>query len=175
MDIFNAYNLLNDSIWRWFLSFLDYNSYQLPVGPVSPDLARSKRGGGSLLHPSTNGSCARYDLFVDFERIGWSAWIISPKGYNAFQCRGSCLFPLGQNQRPTNHATVQSIVRELGMAATVQNPCCVPDRLLSISLLYFDENENVILKQYDDMVAAGCGCHWGLLSCLKGLFKVIFV
>lgn len=38
-------------------------------------------------------------------------------------------------------------------------PCCVPDRLQSISLLYFDDEENVVLKQYDDMVALSCGCH----------------
>jgi Transforming growth factor beta like domain len=41
----------------------------------------------------------------------------------------------------------------------VDTPCCVPNKLYSISLLYFDDDENVILKQYDEMVAASCGCH----------------
>uniref|UniRef100_T1INV8 TGF-beta family profile domain-containing protein n=1 Tax=Strigamia maritima TaxID=126957 RepID=T1INV8_STRMM len=104
--------------------------------------------------------CSRHNLYVDFETIGWSGWIISPKGYNAHYCAGQCSYPLGQNQRPTNHATVQSIVHEMRLhSGGVTAPCCVPNKLLAISLLFFDENENVILKQYDGMVAAVCGCH----------------
>ena len=115
-------------------------------------------------------TCQRHEMYVDFEKIGWAGWIISPKGYNAYQCRGQCPFPLGQNQHPSNHATVQSIVHALriggggaanavGASTPVDTPCCVPSKLYSISLLYFDDDENVILKQYDEMVALGCGCH----------------
>ncbi|KAG8196753.1 hypothetical protein JTE90_014486 [Oedothorax gibbosus] len=138
-----------------------YHTYLEPNKPPQTDMARTKRDFDMDMfsQPSRNGSCARHDLYIDFERIGWAAWIISPKGYNAFQCKGDCNFPLGQNQRPTNHATVQSIAHELGLTQAVKLPCCVPDRLVSISLLYFDEYGNVILKQYDDMVAARCGCH----------------
>lgn len=104
-------------------------------------------------------NCARYEMYVDFNAIGWSGWIISPKGYNAYHCSGPCPFPLGQSHRPTNHATVQSIVHALRAGKNVLTPCCVPDKLYSISLLYFDDQENVILKLYEDMVAASCGCH----------------
>lgn len=104
-------------------------------------------------------SCARHKMYVDFDEIGWSGWIISPKGYDAYHCSGDCPFPLGQSQKPTNHATVQSIVHALRVGNNVGTPCCVPNKLFSISLLYFDDDENVILKQYDDMVAASCGCH----------------
>lgn len=102
--------------------------------------------------------CTRHELRVDFDKLGWSSWIISPKWYDAFVCSGACAFPLGQNQRPSNHATVQSIVHELGLTEGVGAPCCVPTELHPVSLLYFDEHSNVVLKQYDDMVAAGCGC-----------------
>nr|AKR76344.1 Admp [Ptychodera flava] len=103
--------------------------------------------------------CSRQKLYVDFEEIGWSGWIIAPRGYNAYHCKGECPFPLGQTSKPTNHATVQSIVNALSVEDDVSMPCCVPDKLVAISLLYFDEDDNVILKQYDDMVAASCGCH----------------
>ncbi|GAB6022857.1 hypothetical protein CHUAL_006955 [Chamberlinius hualienensis] len=103
--------------------------------------------------------CKRHELYVDFEKIGWSSWIISPKGYNAYYCKGSCQFPLGQNQRPTNHATVQSIVHQLNLQEGIGRPCCVPNKLFSINLLYFEGNGNVVLKYYEDMVAASCGCH----------------
>ncbi|XP_065118468.1 anti-dorsalizing morphogenic protein [Paramisgurnus dabryanus] len=104
-------------------------------------------------------SCQRLPLYVDFEEIGWSGWIVSPRGYNAYHCKGSCPFPLGQNMRPTNHATVQSIINALKLTKGIETPCCVPDKLYSINLLYFDDDENVVLKQYDDMVAGSCGCH----------------
>ncbi|KFV50552.1 Bone morphogenetic protein 7, partial [Tyto alba] len=104
-------------------------------------------------------ACHRRELYVDFRAIGWSGWIIYPSGYNAFYCRGSCLFPLGESQNATNHATVQSIVHTLKLSEDVSTPCCVPDELKSLNLLYFDDKENVVLKNYKDMVATRCGCH----------------
>ncbi|XP_072523889.1 bone morphogenetic protein 2-like [Salminus brasiliensis] len=104
-------------------------------------------------------TCQRAPLYVDFTKIGWSGWIISPRGYNAYQCVGSCPFPLGGSLRATNHAIVQSIVDALKLSSKVEQPCCVPDVLHPISLLYFDDEENVVLRQYDDMVADSCGCH----------------
>uniref|UniRef100_A0A3B5AR42 Bone morphogenetic protein 2-like n=1 Tax=Stegastes partitus TaxID=144197 RepID=A0A3B5AR42_9TELE len=114
----------------------------------------------SFLPDGRPQSCQRVPLFVDFDEIGWSGWIISPRGYNAHHCKGSCPFPLGGGLRATNHATVRSIMHALKLYSDeVGAPCCVPDRLQSISLLYFDDEENVVLKQYDDMVALSCGCH----------------
>lgn len=118
---------------------------------------RASPGSSSYGHSQP---CQRVPLFVDFEEIGWSGWIISPRGYNAYHCKGSCPFPLGGSLRATNHATVRSIMHALRLSADeVGAPCCVPDTLQSISLLYFDDEENVVLKQYDDMVALSCGCH----------------
>uniref|UniRef100_A0A3P8ZKW5 TGF-beta family profile domain-containing protein n=1 Tax=Esox lucius TaxID=8010 RepID=A0A3P8ZKW5_ESOLU len=127
----------------------------------------SDDGRGSTTNRSINqapsyprsSSCQRVPLFVDFDEIGWAGWIISPRGYNAYNCKGSCPFPLGESLRATNHATVQSIMHALKLSDDVDTPCCVPDELQSISLLYFDDEENVVLKQYDDMVAVSCGCH----------------
>ncbi|KAK7134199.1 hypothetical protein R3I93_017567 [Phoxinus phoxinus] len=103
--------------------------------------------------------CQRTNLYVDFTKIGWSGWIISPRGYNAYSCMGSCPFPLGEGLRATNHATVRSIMNALKLSQDAGKPCCVPDVLHPISLLYFDDEENVVLKQYNDMVAGSCGCH----------------
>lgn len=120
---------------------------------------KGKRALDYFRYTRQRRNCARHQMYVDFDEIGWSGWIISPKGYNAYHCKGECPFPLGQSQKPTNHATVQSIVHALKVGKGVSTPCCVPNKLFSISLLYFDDDENVILKQYDDMVAASCGCH----------------
>ncbi|XP_061776842.1 anti-dorsalizing morphogenic protein [Nerophis ophidion] len=136
----------------------------LPQAPVSAQVSApvSSRLARSVDHQEEEGvsmPCRRLPLYVDFEEIGWSGWIVSPRGYNAYHCKGSCPFPLGQNMKPTNHATVQSIINALKLIKSIQTPCCVPDKLFSINLLYFDDDENVVLKQYNDMVAGSCGCH----------------
>uniref|UniRef100_A0A667XWX1 TGF-beta family profile domain-containing protein n=1 Tax=Myripristis murdjan TaxID=586833 RepID=A0A667XWX1_9TELE len=130
------------------------------LGKIQDSRSRRRRAAPGILPRGRPQSCQRVPLFVDFEEIGWSGWIISPRGYNAYQCKGSCPFPLGESLRATNHATVRSIMHALKLSSDdVGAPCCVPDRLQSISLLYFDDEENVVLKQYDDMVAVSCGCH----------------
>ncbi|CAH2292823.1 bone morphogenetic 2-like [Pelobates cultripes] len=127
--------------------------------PNEPNIPLNRTRIGRSLSEDGHLPCQRHPLYVDFEEIGWSGWIISPRGYNAYHCKGSCPFPLGQNMKPTNHATVQSIINALRLTKGVSSPCCVPDKLFSINLLYFDDEENVVLKQYDDMVAGSCGCH----------------
>ncbi|XP_056149764.1 anti-dorsalizing morphogenic protein [Lampris incognitus] len=143
-------------------------SKELSDAPASPGLphlpsaglaSRSARSLDYSEDYSASLPCQRLPLYVDFEEIGWSGWIVSPRGYNAYHCKGSCPFPLGQNMRPTNHATVQSIINALKLTKGIETPCCVPDKLFSINLLYFDDEENVVLKQYNDMVAGSCGCH----------------
>ncbi|CAL1580407.1 unnamed protein product [Knipowitschia caucasica] len=140
-----------------------HNNAATPTLPKSFMSGSSSRMARSVLDYSEEEAapapCQRHPLYVDFEEIGWSGWIISPRGYNAYHCRGSCPFPLGQNMRATNHATVQSIINALKLLKGVDTPCCVPDKLFSINLLYFDDDENVVLKQYNDMVAGSCGCH----------------
>ncbi|KAF7660623.1 hypothetical protein LDENG_00278400 [Lucifuga dentata] len=136
-------------------------SYWAHPAAAAPEVhSRRRRSASGALAQGRHHFCQRVPLFVDFEEIGWSGWIISPRGYNAYHCKGSCPFPLGGSLRATNHATVRSIMHALKLSSNdVGAPCCVPDRLQSISLLYFDDEENVVLKQYDDMVAVSCGCH----------------
>ncbi|XP_068427647.1 anti-dorsalizing morphogenic protein [Clinocottus analis] len=131
----------------------------LPQAPITDRSSRIARSLGYSEEGGASFACQRLPLYVDFEEIGWSGWIVSPRGYNAYHCKGSCHFPLGQNMRPTNHATVQSIINALKLIKSIETPCCVPDKLFSINLLYFDDDENVVLKQYNDMVAGSCGCH----------------
>lgn len=41
----------------------------------------------------------------------------------------------------------------------VPKVCCVPTKLSAISLLYYDRNNNVILRRERNMVVQACGCH----------------
>lgn len=51
--------------------------------------------------------CRRVDMWVDFEKIGWSEWMIYPKKYNAYRCEGRCPTPVDETFTPTNHAYMQ--------------------------------------------------------------------
>lgn len=85
-------------------------------------------------------------------------WIIAPDGYAAFYCDGSCTFPLNAHMNATNHAIVQTLMHLMDPTA-VPKPCCAPTQLTSITVLYFDDQSNVILKKYKNMVVKSCGCH----------------
>ncbi|CAF96552.1 unnamed protein product, partial [Tetraodon nigroviridis] len=128
--------------------------------------------------------CKKHELYVSFRDLGWQGdWIIAPEGYAAYYCDGECAFPLNSYMNATNHAIVQTLVgfcrnpperpalsRPLKNASfqkqvhfinpeTVPKPCCTPTQLHSISVLYFDDSSNVILKKYRNMVVRACGCH----------------
>ena len=86
-------------------------------------------------------------------------WIIAPDGYDAYYCSGECNFPLNAHMNATNHAIVQTLVH-LVSPGKVPKPCCAPTKLSPISVLYFLDESNVILKKYKNMVVKSCGCHW---------------
>uniref|UniRef100_UPI00398E4B33 growth/differentiation factor 10 isoform X2 n=1 Tax=Pristiophorus japonicus TaxID=55135 RepID=UPI00398E4B33 len=103
-------------------------------------------------------TCSRRYLKVDFADIGWSEWIISPKSFDAYYCAGACEFPMPKVVRPSNHATIQSIVKAVGIIPGIPEPCCVPDKMNALSVLFFDENKNVVLKVYPNMSVETCAC-----------------
>lgn len=49
--------------------------------------------------------CCRDSIYIDFAEIGWNDWIISPKGYHAYFCRGSCARLASITQSESDHAT----------------------------------------------------------------------
>ncbi|XP_004680731.1 PREDICTED: bone morphogenetic protein 3B [Condylura cristata] len=102
--------------------------------------------------------CSRRYLKVDFADIGWNEWVISPKSFDAYYCAGACEFPMPRVVRPSNHATIQSIVRAVGIVPGIPEPCCVPDKMNSLGVLFLDENRNVVLKVYPNMSVETCAC-----------------
>ncbi|KAG7248332.1 hypothetical protein CRUP_012673, partial [Coryphaenoides rupestris] len=112
--------------------------------------ATAAHGGG--------GGCSRKNLRVDFADIGWSEWVIAPKAFEAYYCSGTCGFPMAKVTRPSNHATIQSIVRAVGIVPGVPEPCCVPEKMNPLAVLYRDEARNPVLKVYPDMSVQSCSC-----------------
>ncbi|XP_061453372.1 bone morphogenetic protein 8B-like isoform X2 [Rhineura floridana] len=102
--------------------------------------------------------CRRHELYVSFQDLGWLDWVIAPQGYSAFYCEGECAFPLDSCMNATNHAILQSLVHLMKPDA-VPKACCAPTKLSATSVLYYDSNNNVILKKHRNMVVKTCGCH----------------
>lgn len=120
--------------------------------PKESSLVRRKRSAGA------NNHCQKTSLRVNFEDIGWDSWIIAPKEYDAFECKGGCFFPLADDVTPTKHAIVKTLVH-LKFPMKVGKACCVPTKLSPISILYKDDMGVPTLKyHYEGMSVAECGC-----------------
>ncbi|RXM93320.1 Bone morphogenetic protein 4 [Acipenser ruthenus] len=120
--------------------------------PLTRRTKRSPRPRGR----KKNRNCRRHELYVDFSDVGWNDWIVAPPGYQAYFCHGDCPFPLADHLNSTNHAIVQTLVNSVN--AEIPRACCVPTELSAISMLYLDEHDKVVLKNYQEMVVEGCGC-----------------
>ncbi|KAK9506124.1 hypothetical protein O3M35_008116 [Rhynocoris fuscipes] len=145
-----------DLSYHSLLLYLDDGKNKQPT--LEQMLSRKKRAQPLKKHRRKDGDkiCRRHNLYVDFKDVGWNDWIVAPPGYDAYYCYGDCPFPLADHLNSTNHAVVQTLVHSVNPGA-VPKACCVPTQLSSISMLYVDD-ENIVLKNYQDMAVVGCGC-----------------
>ncbi|XP_078073161.1 growth/differentiation factor 6-A [Mustelus asterias] len=123
---------------------------------------RKRRTAFSNRHGKRHGKksksrCSKKPLHVNFKELGWDDWIIAPLDYEAYHCEGVCDFPLRSHLEPTNHAIIQTLMNSMDPHSTPPS-CCVPTKLSPISILYIDAGNNVVYKQYEDMVVESCGC-----------------
>ncbi|XP_076305734.1 bone morphogenetic protein 2-like [Tachypleus tridentatus] len=120
-------------------------------------VARVRRGNRKHRRKGHKINCHRKPMYVDFADVGWDSWILAPVGYDAYYCEGGCPYPLADHLNTTNHAIIQNLVNSVNKEM-VPPACCVPTELSSISLLYKNEYDQVVLKNYQEMVVQGCGC-----------------
>ncbi|KAJ4948881.1 hypothetical protein JOQ06_020404 [Pogonophryne albipinna] len=132
---------------------------ELPQSPVlSFDEQTMRKARRRQWGETQQRGCSRRNLRVDFADIGWSEWVIEPKAFDAYYCAGICGFPMSKVARPSNHATIQSIVRAVGIIPGVPEPCCVPEKMSPLAVLYQDESRNPVLKVYPNMSVQSCSC-----------------
>lgn len=128
--------------------------------------ASSRRRKRSLFNPgnmkygntASSTECKKRRLYVDFHDLEWESWIIAPDGYDSWYCAGECTYATYTRRNATNHAIVQTLVNLLN-PHSAPAPCCAPTTLNAISVLFYDENKNVVLKKFKDMIVKSCGCH----------------
>ncbi|RMC15133.1 hypothetical protein DUI87_07315 [Hirundo rustica rustica] len=133
-----------------------------PPAARRPPARRQRRTAFASRHGKRHGKkarlrCSKKPLHVNFKELGWDDWIIAPLEYEAHHCEGVCDFPLRSHLEPTNHAIIQTLMNSMDPGSTPPS-CCVPTKLTPISILYIDAGNNVVYKQYEDMVVESCGC-----------------
>ncbi|XP_057239731.1 bone morphogenetic protein 8A-like [Malurus melanocephalus] len=111
---------------------------------AKPPRRRQPKKSNDLPHPNklpgifddvhtTDGRqvCRRHELYVSFQDLGWLVLVCVPN------------VPQVHLMKPE----------------AVPKACCAPTKLSATSVLYYDSNNNVILKKHRNMVVKSCGCH----------------
>ncbi|XP_078267974.1 bone morphogenetic protein 15 [Rhinoraja longicauda] len=113
----------------------------------------------NLLHKknSPRNNCKLHSFWVSFEQLGWDHWIVAPHKYNPKFCRGDCPRILHYGYHSPNHAIVQNFINEI-VDKNVPRPSCVPSKYSPISVLMKEQNDHIVYKEYEDMIAVSCTC-----------------
>lgn len=102
--------------------------------------------------------CCKQTLYVNFKELNWDDWIISPSGYHANYCMGSCSHKgLSLDSYINYHSYIMDEYRVHNPYASIK-PCCAPRKLSPISLIYYDKEYNIIKTDLKDMSVDECGC-----------------
>uniref|UniRef100_A0A1A9UIU1 TGF-beta family profile domain-containing protein n=1 Tax=Glossina austeni TaxID=7395 RepID=A0A1A9UIU1_GLOAU len=105
--------------------------------------------------------CCREKLFIDFDDIGWGDWIIHPRGYDAYFCRGSCNSIASVTMATSQHSsTLQKLLSRAGNRRKHLElvPCCTAKQYSSLQLMFMDSNNTATQKTFPNMVVESCGC-----------------
>lgn len=106
--------------------------------------------------------CCRQQFYIDFRLIGWNDWIIAPSGYFGNYCEGNCpAYMAGvPGSASSFHTAVVNQYRMRGMSPGSMNSCCIPTKLSTMSMLYFDDEYNIVKRDVPNMIVEECGCAW---------------
>ncbi|KAB5577012.1 hypothetical protein PHYPO_G00205070 [Pangasianodon hypophthalmus] len=106
------------------------------------------------------GLCCRQQFYIDFRLIGWNDWIIAPAGYFGNYCEGSCpAYMAGvPGSASSFHTAVVNQYRMRGISPGSVNSCCIPTKLSTMSMLYFDDEYNIVKRDVPNMIVEECGC-----------------
>ncbi|KAG8454933.1 hypothetical protein GDO86_001233 [Hymenochirus boettgeri] len=137
-------------------TFLFTSLLTVTLNPLQCKKSRRKRSYSQIGFTASN-ICKKRRLYVEFKDVGWQNWVIAPRGYMANYCYGECPYPLTEILNGSNHAILQTLVHSIE-PEDIPLPCCVPTKMSPVSMLFYDNNDNVVLRHYENMAVDECGC-----------------
>lgn len=115
---------------------------------------------------NTGNFCAIEDFTVNFHDLQLY-YILVPFQYNAKRCTGSCSHTMlaRRGQAGTNHAKIMASAKAVSQVYPSvvfrhppRDPCCVPTKYKSLSLIVTRGEGIIELEVYPAMIVEECGC-----------------
>ena len=101
--------------------------------------------------------CLKRQIYIDFERFGWTASVIFPKGLTISLCEDECTNRVNQNSFAKSETTLPNVGLLHRFYSSVKR-CCIANTFSPLNVLYFDERGNVVLKRIDNLLVHNCVC-----------------
>ncbi|XP_042880757.1 inhibin beta B chain-like [Penaeus japonicus] len=113
---------------------------------------------------SSDGGCCRESINVSAAEMGWDDWLIEPRNFTFYHCRGACR-PSVASTASANTSFYNAMLQILMMNQPVNTPlrnslapCCAPTKYAPMQLLFQSRN-SVKLQTYTDLIVESCGCN----------------
>ncbi|MFH4976514.1 hypothetical protein AB6A40_003223 [Gnathostoma spinigerum] len=100
--------------------------------------------------------CRLYNLTISFKELGFKD-VVQPESFSSNYCGGSCIVHREQDVDVTNHAIIQERLYLLNRD-NLPPPCCAPNKLSGITVLYFTSYNDVALHRYNEVTVDSCAC-----------------
>ena len=101
--------------------------------------------------PKPPKTCCRHNLVINLYEMGFH-FILYPERVNLYACAGSC-----QSHAFHSHGVRASIFRRMNRNLE-HHTCCRPNKLGAMSVIYFLEDETVLMKTIPDVQVLSCSC-----------------
>ncbi|KAF1765896.1 hypothetical protein GCK72_005849 [Caenorhabditis remanei] len=94
--------------------------------------------------------CCIVPFYVNFTEIGWNDWILSPPGFYANYCSGSC-----SNELDENYQMMKLSSKDQSM---IPEPSCAPNYYGSIDMIVALTSQDIRKTRIHGMRALSCSC-----------------
>ncbi|KAF7988362.1 hypothetical protein HCN44_000935 [Aphidius gifuensis] len=152
----NNENIINNAYLNVFtVNEYNINNKRKRRSPGDKFMSHNHRSRKSECH-GNNKKCCRHEMTVIFKDLKGFEFIVQPKSFDAGYCKGRC--PPRYNPAH-HHAVLQSLIWK-DNRGKVPRPCCAPNKLTELEILFIDDNDSTKLKisSWKNMKVLECAC-----------------
>ncbi|XP_057334267.1 protein 60A-like [Microplitis mediator] len=108
-------------------------------------------------HVGHYGSCQVRPFMISFSDFGWADFIIAPLEYKLSFCAGDCSLSSFITERDTMHSYLQLLAHK-AYPDRVPIPCCAAKKFTAMNILYYGDNQNIVLEKMKRIAVSSCQC-----------------